>query len=321
MAIRGILALLLLLSLAGCQETRTLIDMKLCTSPEGYLLDGKAACTRLIESGSLSDADLAIVHYNRGERFMNVRNFHAALTDSTIAIKLAPQFALAHLSRGSALAQVGASESALASLNTAIDLDPSNLLSYNNRANVWIMLGDYERAITDFSVVIRRNPRFAKAYFRRGHTAYILGRFQSALADYEEGQKFSSPNTYVQIWTFLSANRGIELRTENGGSLANFESAKNAKDLEGKSWPEPILKLLRGQINEAELQKASERGNSSTLPNRRCDVAFYSGQHHLIHRRFEKAWERLQSAVALCPPEEGNHHVAQADLKRLEGKW
>src|SRR5262245_14752574 len=87
-------AVLLMLTfvLSACIQTTP--EQELCKS--GQNLDQRiATCTRLIELGQLSPADLANVFHNRGAAWADKRDYDRAIADYNEALRINPVYVLA----------------------------------------------------------------------------------------------------------------------------------------------------------------------------------------------------------------------------------
>ena len=79
------------------------------------------ACSQIIDSGKASQADLALVHYQRGRGYHKGGDLDRAIADYDRAIELNPSLAEAYHSRGVAHASKGEYDLAFADFNRAAD--------------------------------------------------------------------------------------------------------------------------------------------------------------------------------------------------------
>jgi tetratricopeptide (TPR) repeat protein len=114
-----------------------------------------AACTRRIQSGQLTQRDLAISYNNRGSAMGNMRDYDRAIADYSEAIRLNPNYALA----------------------------------YKNRGNAWHFKRDYDRAVADYNQAIRIDPNYALAYHSRGLARQATGDKAGGEADIAMARK------------------------------------------------------------------------------------------------------------------------------------
>jgi tetratricopeptide (TPR) repeat protein len=108
-----------------------------------------AACSRLIDQ---NPGD-AVRYNNRGNAYLNKRDYDRAMSDFNQAIRLDSKLATAFNGRG---------------------------FAYNDGKH------DYDRAISDFDQAIQLNPKYAAAHGGRGHAYEKKGDYVRALADFEQ---------------------------------------------------------------------------------------------------------------------------------------
>ena len=147
------------------------------------------ACTRLLSSGRLGNANRAVTYFNRGNAYFNVRKYEEAVTDYDQAIRLNPKDAAAYFNRGDARYNLRQYREAIADYDQVIRRNPKHVDAYFNRGDAYYNLGFwqisrikpnkqqcgsrrnlgvYRQAIADYSQVIRLDPKHAAAYFSRG---------------------------------------------------------------------------------------------------------------------------------------------------------
>ncbi|AZO77406.1 tetratricopeptide repeat protein [Bosea sp. Tri-54] len=156
-----------------------------------------AACTRLIDSGSLTGGDLAGALLDRGDILApgTGDTYARALADYDRAIALAPTAAITFSKRGKAhLLYMRNLQQALRDLDTAIRLDPSQADFFVTRASVQAWLKQPDKALADLDRAIALAPTFEKARSVRGLTHLDQGNFAKAIADFDEAIRLA-PNS------------------------------------------------------------------------------------------------------------------------------
>mgnify|MGYP003627123746 FL=1 len=101
--------------------------------------DNEAAigyCSRAIQSGELSDADLIAALINRGVAYKNTGNLQAAIDDYTRALRLAPRDALLYQNRANARRAMGNYDAALADIEKATELEPKSAAAWYVRGAI-----------------------------------------------------------------------------------------------------------------------------------------------------------------------------------------
>ena len=109
-----------------------------------------AACTRLIESGTLNNEALAVAFFNRAANHQDKGDSPSALADYEKAARVKPGFADAHYNRGIILDEMGELEKAVAEYTKAIDIE-RDYAFLTNRGTAYLSLRDFDRAIADLT--------------------------------------------------------------------------------------------------------------------------------------------------------------------------
>ncbi|MEM7445944.1 MAG: tetratricopeptide repeat protein [Pseudomonadota bacterium] len=162
-----------------------------CSTPptDALLIE---ACTQTIESGQLSDGDLAIAYNLRGAAYIRQGQDALAIDDFSEAIRLNPEFAKPYINRGAAYFNSGQSQLALQDLENAVRLDPEDDAGHFNRGILYFDQGDYDRALEDLNEAIRLRPDNPAAYNIRGIIYSALDDAERARADFETAEQLSS---------------------------------------------------------------------------------------------------------------------------------
>jgi len=156
-----------------------------------------AACTRLIDSGSLTGRELAAVLLDRGDILAPGTGdaYAQAIADYDRAIALGPTAAIAFSKRGKAhLLYMRNLQLALRDLDTAIRLDPSQADFFVTRASIQAWLKHPDKALADLDRAIALAPTLEKARSVRGLTHLDQGNFAKAIADFDEAIRLA-PNS------------------------------------------------------------------------------------------------------------------------------
>src|SRR5216683_211726 len=124
-------------------------------------------CTAAIQSGSLSQEQLAEARNNRGIAFDVKGERDRGIQDFDEAIRLNPDFAEAFYGRGNARVAKGEYDNAIQDYSQAIQLKPGDFEAFRNRGATFASKGEYDRAIQDFNQAIRLKPDFADAFSNR----------------------------------------------------------------------------------------------------------------------------------------------------------
>ena len=141
-------------------------------------------CTALVESGKLSEENLAKALIFRGFAYRSKGDYDRAIHDFDQAIRLKPDLANAFNNRGIAYDYKGDYDRAIQDFDQAIRLQPDYADAFNNRGIDYAYKGDYDRAIQDFDQAIRLRPAYAEALDNRAGAYLFKGDYDRAIQDY-----------------------------------------------------------------------------------------------------------------------------------------
>ncbi len=115
--------------------------------------------------------DNAIYHFHRGQAWMEMRHYEAAVREFQIAIKLKPNAAMSSsLYNNLGLAYMGIADypKAIVSFQKALSLNPNFGLYYQNLANAYAMAGSTDVAIGHLESITSANPGDEQAWYLLG---------------------------------------------------------------------------------------------------------------------------------------------------------
>lgn len=211
-----------------------------------------AACTALIDSGQLNDADRSLALANRGWALNGLAQYDKAVSDYTESLRLASDHnAWAYFNRALAYIYQDRFDKAAADLSQALLVDPSYVEARASRGFAYKHLGNLNEALSDLSSAIEANPRYAYAYAVRGLTFLDQGALDQATRDFD--MAISLDGSVAWNYTF----RGLaHLQSNNdGAALADLEKAlaMTPDDIEANTF----LGMLREKKGETEAAKAA----------------------------------------------------------------
>lgn len=144
-----------------------------------------AACTRLIDGGTLMGAALAAAYYNRGVARADANQLNDAIDDYTAAIEIKADYADAYYARGNAYLQKTDYRKAIADYDAAIKLKPNFADAYNNRAWSYFQSGEPAKGLPDADRAVELNPRDPNILDTRAQILKALGRKEEAIRDFK----------------------------------------------------------------------------------------------------------------------------------------
>lgn len=227
-------------------------DLANCTAAKG--LNSAAACTRVMNSGRLPNAQFYIGHFNRGSGYRRAGEFQKALSDFQKVVSLKPRFARGYHARGLVYADLGKTDDAIADLNQAIKLNSKDWSVYYSRATLRRADGDYEAALQDLKTaselnaskeigllralvladkgavtvaraeinkIISDGGANASSYYARGEVAFAEKRFDAAEDDVERALKLKSDFGAAH----LLMGRILASRGDTDGAKAHYRKA------------------------------------------------------------------------------------------------
>jgi lipoprotein NlpI len=206
----ALLGLTLVITTTAQAETARDTCAENTTPPERLI----AACTQVLQSGSLAAPDRADAYNHRGIAYARKGQGELAIADFSQALRISPNHAAAYYNRGLAHQDKGQDDLAIADYSQALRIEPNYAFAYNNRGNVYRAKGQNDLAISDFNQALRIHPQDALAYNNRGLAYHGKGKYDLAIADYDQALGID-PN-----YAFAYNNRGNALHRSGQDDLA-----------------------------------------------------------------------------------------------------
>lgn len=141
-------------------------------------------CSRAIQSGQLSAANLAIIFQVRGAHYTGKGEYDRAIQDFSEAIRLNPNDARAFYNRGNTYGDMGEHDRAIEDFSQAIRLNPQYAKAFYNRGVTHAYKRAYDRAIQDFAQAVQLNPNDDKALYNLGKAYADKGDYDRAIEAY-----------------------------------------------------------------------------------------------------------------------------------------
>jgi lipoprotein NlpI len=304
-------------------------------------------CSVAIDSGQLSDRDLAIAFNNRGLAYYNKKDYDRAIQDFDQAIRFEPDAADYFYRRGLAYFEKNDYSRAIRNFDEALKLGPENVSILQKRGWAFEAKKEYDHAIRDYDRAISLQSNYGPALIRRANVYQEKRQYEQALADYEAATQvdptFASERSkgflffylgwmtqsaetfekYVKsdpddIWVILFRYL-VEAKIGNLLAAARDLEADAAR-LKERRWPAPIIDFHIGKIDEKALFAAANDGDSTKKSEKTCSANFHAGEARLIRGHITGAIPLLRAAAKDCPSHSYESHGASAELQRLGQK-
>ena len=155
-----------------------------------------------------------------------------------------------------------------------------------------------------YDSAVQADPNNGWGYYARGHLYFYRGEMAKALEDFNQARKI-----YNTIPTFRC---GSKLRSVE--AICRIILAENAKQLDMKGWPVPVVRLFQGATTVAAVLAAADRTKQWEV----CEANFYSGEAALLENQREEARQLFQAAANLCAKYQDELRAANVELKALD---
>ena len=344
--LRLILSLIALIAVGDTSQAQSNNDFKKCaTKVERNDFDlAIDHCTAAIQSGELSDQDLAIVFNNRGFAYYNKKNYDHAIEDYDRATRLNPNDSDPFYRRGLAYFEKNEYNRAIQDFDEALKLKPDSVAALQKRGLAYEAKRDYDQAIRDYDRAINLQPDYGAAFVRRANAHQEKRQYERALADYEAAtqvdpklaserskgfllfylgrmtqsaemfekhMKSDPDDAWVILFRYL-----VEAKIGNALAAARDLEVDAAK-LKERRWPAPIIDFHLGRIDEKAMFAAANDSDPKMKNEKTCAANFHAGESRLFRAQVSAAIPLLRAAEKDCPSHFYESHGASTELKRL----
>ena len=135
-----------------------------------------------VRAGAMDDSRAAVIALKRGQYLLAAGMFTRAIESGRLSNK---QLATAYVGRGICLHRLEEYALAVVDYDQAIRLEPKYARAYYQRGRAFKLMGRLERAVEDFSTAIRLNRKLYMAYLHRAVVYYKLGKKDEFRADWK----------------------------------------------------------------------------------------------------------------------------------------
>ncbi len=268
-------------------------------------------CTALIQSGRLSDSELASIFARRAQLFAQQNNNEKALQDLEQSLLLEPGTAGTYALRGTLMQALDMRADAIESFRQCLDRDPDNATCTSNMAQLQDNAkkendacsaeGDPDAVIDSCNLLIQRSPNVARYYNARGVAYFNRKDFTRALQDFSAAIRLAPQNTVM-----LTNRCNAYIRTRQfDRAIDDCNDALRAKrDNAQALYARGIAKFSR---DDAEGAIADFNAALNYSPPSREPILGYRGAAYLKKGDFRAAENDLKDALALNPDSAGAH--------------
>ncbi len=257
--------------------------------------------------------NLGVVHHRLGER-------DKAIEDFTHAIRVDPRYRSAYANRGVAYFELQRYQNAIEDWTKAIDLGDVQL--YCDRGNAYLRLKEYEKALADYTHSIQRDPSEPENYQVRAYLNLILGHGAAAASDARRTLDLRGWRSLTTVAMVSVAHFGYIEAQQPSEARKILEEA--AVRCDTAAWPYPVIRFLRGEISERELDASSDMYDPGDIGRSVTAflVHFYVGMSQFYSPRGEPtartvALQEFEKVVASNFTEAMEYDLARSYLSRI----
>jgi lipoprotein NlpI len=169
-------------------------------------------CSKVIESGKLSQEQLPITLVDRAAAYVDAGQYDRAMQDVNEAMRLKPELPRAFGVRGRAYIHKDQPDQAIQDFTDAIRLNPSYANAFFLRGMLYVDKKRYEWAIQDFQEAIRLKPFDFRSFAGRGSAYSGKGDDLSAIKDFDHAVKLKPQAAfpYIQRGSFYLKRANLE---------------------------------------------------------------------------------------------------------------
>jgi tetratricopeptide (TPR) repeat protein len=281
----------------------------------------------------------------RGDAWRATKEYDRAIADYTQAIRLEPKSATYYNDRGNTWLDKKQYDKAISDYDDAIRNDPKSAVYLSNCGNTWLAEKEYDKAMADSNRAIELDPKYANAYNNRGNVSRAKKEYGKAIADYDEAIRIdptdARPSYNRAATLFLTSRDGavsgakaaLDVEGWRGNLstyavlLSHFAARRAGQEGQAKAfleeaarrcdpsrWPYPIVKYLRGDLDESKLLAAANDEGKMT------DVQCYVGLDLLQKGQRTLALEHFRWVKEHGDPRFTQYAIGDYELEHSEGR-
>ncbi len=254
--------------LAACDRLDPLArDRAACADDTRPNEERVAACTALIESGELDEAERAEAQALRADAHYDAEAVTPALRDYEAALRLDENNARAIEGRAAILLASGQLDAAEPLIDRLIEAGAPSANVLRMKGDIAAQRGAHAQAIEHYDAALEANPRLALAYAHRARARQRLDNAAGARADYDAAIRYNGALAEARAgrcWLNLLEERDLE-QARNDAEAAAAADPQNVEgqicrgvlQLRGEEW--------QGARASFEAALVAEPGNPTAL--------------------------------------------------------
>jgi lipoprotein NlpI len=198
---------------------------------------------------------------------------------------------------------------AIKDYDEAIRLDPKDVWAFFNRASARSQLKEYDRAIKDYDEAIRLDPKHVEAFLSRGVACLNLELHDKSIRDFQSVLTIGGWEGPNAVFAVIQGNLAARLAKDHTAAKKFLDDSKGKLK---EDWPFPVVRFLRGELDEKELLKLAD------TDDKRTEARCYLGLDHLIRGKKEEAAAHFKWVNEHGNQDYIEYGIAIAELDRLE---
>ncbi|SMG15379.1 TPR repeat-containing protein [Marivirga sericea] len=135
-----------------------------------------------------------VAFYQRGKAYFKIKDYQAAQSDLSKAIKLKPDSAELYAERGLIYYMAKKQDAAMSDFNIAVEMEPENPFRYASRAFIKDHLNDLQGAKNDYQKALELDPEDAISHNNLGLVLGKMGNHKIAEKHYKDAEKLDPKN-------------------------------------------------------------------------------------------------------------------------------
>ena len=260
----------------------------------------------LIICFSVASAQDAKSYYDQGEKFLENKDFDAAIKSYTTAISKNAAYAEAFIGRGFAYVQTNQKILAIQDYTKAISLNGSNAEIYISRGDLYLEDDQDDLALKDFTKAIQLDQGNAGAYASRGDYYSKKTQFDLSIQDFTKAIQLDPAYYYGY------SRRGDVYIDQIKLDLAIKDYTK-AISLEPENSDAYISRGHAYYLNDSYESALEDFTNSIKLNADNADAYVRRGDVYVADNQFDLALKDFTKAISL----DANHARAYSSLANL----